>query len=209
MGSVTTAPRSAPGRPRDADLDAAIATATLELLAERGYHGLSITAVAERAGTTTPAVYRRWPSKAELVLGVVFRTDGDEVVADTGDLDQDVRTMIRWTLEKLGSPVGRAALAGLLGEPVGGPSVRHEQLAGVWRSLGARLGQAVDGGELRGDVDLDAQIEALMGPAMMAAIVHGEEAITAERVEALASIALDGLRAAPVRRSTRSGRPRR
>ena len=107
------------GRPRDLRLDDAIVAATLDLLAERGYNGLSLAAVAERAGTTTPAIYRRWPSKADLVLHVVFRTEGDDVIADTGDLEADVRTMVRWSLEKLGSPQGRAALAGLLGEPAG------------------------------------------------------------------------------------------
>src|SRR5262245_65381251 len=75
MKAATAAPaRDAPGRagrPRDARLDAAIEAAAFELIAEAGYNGLSIKAVAERAGTTTPAVYRRWSSKAELVLSAV------------------------------------------------------------------------------------------------------------------------------------------
>lgn len=83
-----TAVEPALGRPRDARLDAALQAATLELLAERGYDALSIKAVAERAGTTTAAVYRRWSSKAELVLHAVFRIEGPDVVADTGDIDQ-------------------------------------------------------------------------------------------------------------------------
>ena len=82
-----------PGRPREHRLDDAIVAATVDLLGERGYNGLSLAGVAERAGTTTPAIYRRWSSKADLVLSTVFRTQGDDVVADTGDLDADIRSM--------------------------------------------------------------------------------------------------------------------
>src|SRR5690606_37080059 len=96
-----------------------------------------------------------------------------------------------------GRPVGRAALAGLLGEPASSEPVLHDQLAAVWRRLGERLQLAVDAGEIRGDLDLDAHIGALAGPAMLAAIVHGEAAITDERVGALTSVALDGIRSAP------------
>ena len=72
----------------------AIVAATLSLLEERGYSGLSFAAVANTAGTTKPAIYRRWSSKRDLVLEAVFRTQGDDVVANTGDLDADMRTMV-------------------------------------------------------------------------------------------------------------------
>ena len=50
---------SASGRPRNPDLDERILDATRRLLAERGYQGLSIDAVARAAGTTRPTVYLR------------------------------------------------------------------------------------------------------------------------------------------------------
>jgi AcrR family transcriptional regulator len=56
------------GRPRDAAIDGAVLVATLKELESVGYQRLSLGAVAERAGTTKPSVYRRWPSKQELVL---------------------------------------------------------------------------------------------------------------------------------------------
>ncbi len=143
----------------------AIVAATLDLLAERGYSGLSLAAVAERAGTTTPAIYRRWPSKADLVLHAVFRTEGDDVIADTGDLEADVRTMVRWSLEKLGSPQGRAALAGLLGEPPGSAGGRLDQLAGLWGRHRAHLSDATSRGQVRPDVDPNLFVALLAGPA--------------------------------------------
>ena len=62
--------------------------ATLSLLEARGYNGLSLASVAEQAGTTTAAIYRRFGSKSELVTRSVFRTDGDDVVAETGRGDE-------------------------------------------------------------------------------------------------------------------------
>ena len=65
---------SGAGRPRDPRIDSAILSATAELLVQMGYSNLSLAAVAERAGTTKSALYRRWSSKAELVHEAAFPT---------------------------------------------------------------------------------------------------------------------------------------
>ena len=181
------------GRPRDARLDHAIMEATRELILERGYNGMSLAAVASHAGTNTAAIYRRWSSKAELVMQTVFGTDGRDVVSDTDDLEVDVRAMVRWTLEKLGSPTGQAALAGLLGENAEGRAALGEQLRSVQAMVGERLRRAVDAGELVGDIDAHVQVAALVGPAMQAAITYGERAIDERSVVALTQVALRGL----------------
>jgi AcrR family transcriptional regulator len=182
------------GRPRDVRLDAAIRAATFTLIAERGYRGLSLTAVADRAGTTTPAIYRRWSSKAELVLETVFGTDGPEVAADTGDIEADVRTMIRWTLERLGHPVGRAALAGLLGEHADAQRALRDPLHRVWSVVGDRLQRAVGAGEIRSDIDIAVQIGALAGPALLVALFQGGASTDEGLLDALTAMALDGIR---------------
>jgi AcrR family transcriptional regulator len=182
------------GRPRDPRLDEAIIAATLSLLDEQGYVGLSFAAVAKRAGTTKPAIYRRWASKRDLVLEAVFRTQGDDVVANTGNLDADLRTMVRWSLEKLGSPVGRAALAGLLAEPAGTVGAPTDQLALVWRRMDDRFKEAIARGEIREDLDTTSLIVMHAGPAMLAAAIYGESAIDDDWVERIASMILDGVR---------------
>ena len=48
--------------------DAAILDATIELFADLGFEGVSIEAVAERAGVAKSTVYRRYPSKIDLVM---------------------------------------------------------------------------------------------------------------------------------------------
>ncbi|MFC6342817.1 helix-turn-helix domain-containing protein, partial [Nocardioides hankookensis] len=86
---------TAPGRPRDRRIDRAVLAATAELLVEVGYADLTIAAVAERARTTKPAIYRRWRSKAHLVHEAAFPTDAERVqVPSTGALDTDLRAMV-------------------------------------------------------------------------------------------------------------------
>ena len=182
------------GRPRDPRLDDAIVAATLALLEERGYAGLSFTAVATHAGTTKPAIYRRWSSKRDLVLEAVFRTQGDDVVANTGDLDADMRTMVRWSLEKLGSPVGRAALAGLLAEPPGTAGTPTDQLTLVWRRMDERFREAIERGEIREGLDTGSLIVMQAGAAMLATALYGESAIDDTWVERIAGMILDGVR---------------
>ena len=83
------------GRPRDPRIDGAVLRATVELLAETGYPGLLVSAIAERAGTSKPAIYRRWPSKAHLVHEAVFPIGAATELPDTGSLPEDLREMVR------------------------------------------------------------------------------------------------------------------
>lgn len=68
---VTPQPTRRPGRRRDASRDDAILEATRELLVERGYVGMTMDAVAERAGAGKATVYRRWTSKVQLTLDAI------------------------------------------------------------------------------------------------------------------------------------------
>src|SRR5437870_8848873 len=54
------------GRARDPSIDARVLKAAARHLASYGYEAMSVAAVAEEAGTTRQALYRRWPGKAEL-----------------------------------------------------------------------------------------------------------------------------------------------
>ncbi len=205
MSTAPSAQESKPGRPRDARLDRAILDATVELIEEHGYRELTIVAVAERAGTTTAALYRRWPSKADLVVQAVFRTEGPDAIPDTGDLEADLRTMVRWTLEKFNRPIGRAALAGLLSEPAGGTE-RLAQLQAPWRQMGERLAKATVAGEIRPDIDAEALISVTAGAGMLVAILNGGSAIDRKRIDSIMSLVMNGVRP---RAGTAAGRSTR
>lgn len=96
------------GRPRDPRIDAAVLRATVELLAESGYPGLLVSAIAERAGTSKPAIYRRWASKAHLVHEAVFPIGAGTAIPDTGSTSDGLREMVRRTMVFLTTPSARA-----------------------------------------------------------------------------------------------------
>ena len=75
-------------------------------------------AVAERAGTTKTALYRRWSSKAELVHEAAFPVAPTALAAPAGDIAADVRAMIAAARDVFTSPVVRAALPGLIADMI-------------------------------------------------------------------------------------------
>jgi AcrR family transcriptional regulator len=85
------------GRPREARADRAILAAALELIAERGVHGLRMDDVAERAGVGKAAIYRRWRSKAEVVADAIAhwrRELGPVEPPNTGSLRGDIEALV-------------------------------------------------------------------------------------------------------------------
>src|SRR5690606_2626403 len=102
------------GRPRDPRIDAAVLAATAELAVECGYPGVTVAAVAARAGTTPPAIYRRWRSLPHLVHEAAFPHGAAMDLPRTGSLAGDIRAMVRGAADAFATPVARAALPGLL-----------------------------------------------------------------------------------------------
>lgn len=107
---------AARGRPRKAAVDETALRVTRELLHERGYEALGMRDVAERAGIGLGALYRRWPSKRELVVSALrAATDGMEV-PPTDDPEADVvRGLVLLAQSLTGGAL--ALLAQLLAEP--------------------------------------------------------------------------------------------
>jgi AcrR family transcriptional regulator len=78
------------GRRRDDTIDARVLGITNRHLAERGFAGLTYSAIAEEAGTTRQALYRRWPTK-ERLIGDAIRVYGNrEVVCLSSDPRADL-----------------------------------------------------------------------------------------------------------------------
>lgn len=79
-----------PGRPRSARADRAILKAAMELLVEVGYGGMSVEAVAARAQVGKATIYRRWPSKKELIAEALRGLSDDVRMPDTGNTRDDL-----------------------------------------------------------------------------------------------------------------------
>ncbi|OBA31580.1 MULTISPECIES: TetR/AcrR family transcriptional regulator [Gordonia] len=86
-----------PTRRRGAELEAAILDAAWEQLLDRGYSGLTFEAVAERAGTSRPVLYRRWATRGDLLRAAISHRGRqvEVVVPDTGNLRDDVLEALR------------------------------------------------------------------------------------------------------------------
>jgi AcrR family transcriptional regulator len=165
------------GRPRDPRIVGAVVEATVALLAEMGYADLSVDAIARRAGTSKPAIYRRWSSKAHLVHEAVFPLGEATELPDTGSLTGDVRAMVRRSADVLTTPAAGAALTGLVGEMAADPTLHAallQRFSGILsQGLGDRLADAVARGEARPDATAEELVEAVAGITFFALLTHG------------------------------------
>lgn len=189
--------RAATGRPRDPRIDRAVLEAAAELLVERGYAGTTLGEIARRAGTTTPALYRRWPSKAHLVHEVAIPDRFASLPPSTGDLRADLRALAEGAQAIFGSPVALAAFPGLLADVAHQPDLHDSLLkrfADVFAGLRSRIETAARAGEIRGDVRADRILEAVAGATMMRLMLGAGEGVTDGWVDEVVDLVVDGVR---------------
>ena len=104
-------------RRRGEALEHALLDAAWTELQAAGYAGLTMEAVADRAGTSRAVLYRRWRNRPELVLAVIRRhrplLSGE--IPDTGSLRGDVLALLRRMSSRL-AEIGPETVYGLLGD---------------------------------------------------------------------------------------------
>lgn len=112
--------RSRPRR-RGEVLYAAIFEATLAELAEAGYSRLAMERIAARAGASKASLYKRWPSRAELVVAALrHQIVEPEPAPNTGNLRDDLLTLLRRAAALLDGVFGEA-VRGLMAETLTDP----------------------------------------------------------------------------------------
>jgi AcrR family transcriptional regulator len=139
-------------RRRGAELEEAVLRAAAEVLAEAGYAGLTMDAVALRAGTSKNVIYRRWPSRAALSVAAYRRllpTD-PQLTPDTGALRTDALALLTRANERMASPTGkilRELVTDLQDDPERARELRDQVVpagAQLWLTV---VGRAVERGE--------------------------------------------------------------
>lgn len=113
------------GRPRSEQTDRAILAATRASLVELGWGGLTMGHVAARAGVAKTTLYRRWPSKNELVVDAVTDVFEDLELADLGSLRADLEGVIAHVAEIVARPETQASLYALFAEGARDPLMRR------------------------------------------------------------------------------------
>jgi AcrR family transcriptional regulator len=185
------------GRPRDPRIDESILRATAELLVSIGYSNLTMAAVAQRAGTTKTALYRRWSSKAELVHEAVFpATPASGLAIPEADIAADLRAMISAARDVFSSPLVRAALPGLVADVAADPELNtrlNNRFADLFAAVRARLDEGVVRDEVQAYVDADRLIEIIGGMTMMRLLTRPDEELDDAWVDQVTSILVHGV----------------
>lgn len=160
-----------------------IVSAALAELAENGYAGMSMGAVARRSGSGKAALYRRWPSKEAMVVDVVDVVAARQTpVRATGDLAGDVRAYVRAVTETLADPVIARIVLDLTAEAGRNPRLAEAFDTAIRRPRRAAceklLRDAVARGQLPEDLDLELALDLLVGFTQFRALGGGGSADT-------------------------------
>jgi AcrR family transcriptional regulator len=147
--------------------ESAILEATIALLAELGFGGLTIDGIAARAGVGKATIYRHWSSKAEVALEAfrAFIPPLDD--PDTGSFTEDVRSVIHQIVDGLSNSPLAGILPSLVDAAERDPEVERlfKEFGGTRRAvLRGIFTRAAQRGELRDDLDADVAIDLLVGP---------------------------------------------
>ena len=137
-----------PWSPREAELLAA----TLQLLQQHGYERLTVDAVAATAKASKATVYRRWPSKGELVLAAFIEGCRQvSVMPDTGTLRGDLLRLGEAITEHATrhSATIRAVMVEVSRDPALREAMQHQFLDGRKAVIDSVLQHAVDRGEIQ------------------------------------------------------------
>jgi AcrR family transcriptional regulator len=183
------------GRPRDARVDGAVMEAARSLLAEKGFAGTTVEAIATRAGVGKATIYRRWPTREALLLAVTTADLPDIPTPDTGDLRQDLRFIFTTLAEQIRVAGPASYLGDLIGESTRNPAMRKDFQAMIQqrRSLCADVvAQARKRGEVRKSVDPDLVLDLISGSIFYRKLFSDEEA-DATYVEQSIDAVLDGI----------------
>jgi AcrR family transcriptional regulator len=153
-----------PGRPRSQEADAAILSAALDLLLERGVEATSIEQVARRAGVTRATVYRRYPDKTRLLIATVEAAYGNpQAVPEI----RDVEHLLAGWAHALADPRRRRLLRRLYGATDDFPELvaAYQERFGTHRDQARTqvLERARDRGQLPPDTDPGVLLDVLTG----------------------------------------------
>lgn len=184
---------------RSARNRAAVLDAAVELLAEASYEELSMENIATRAGVHKTTVYRRWPTKADLVADAIrARSQAAVPLPDTGSLHGDLRAFARAIANNIGSDMGGHMTRTLVAASVTSHEVEARSPR-FWAERLALAGVIIERAKIRGElpdnIDANLVIETLIGPLYVRLLLTGEP-IDASLADSVADLVAAGVKTA-------------
>ncbi|TXS09916.1 TetR/AcrR family transcriptional regulator [Streptomyces sp. ms191] len=199
---VGTQPREAergPGRPREERVTGAVLKAVVDLVTEQGIGAVTMDAVAARAGVSKPAIYRRWPTKQDLIIAAAETRIGVLSVPDLGDFSAELRFLLTTRLEAYRLPGSDRLIAGLIGASAEAGAVR-EEYAGYTQRITSETRRILERGIARGEVLPDTDVRAaatLVAAPLLFRLIVEQELPDAALVETLVDLVSRAVRSAP------------
>jgi AcrR family transcriptional regulator len=158
---------SSPPDPRVLRSRHAALTAARELVAEHGFRGVTIEAVAARSGIAKTTIYRQWRSSNDLLVDAFESGKCDVLFPDTGDLRSDLTVGLLALAETLGGNDGGRLLPAMLEAAERDPEFAQLSKSFIEarrKPLRDRITRAVRRGELPADSDVETLTAMLAGP---------------------------------------------
>jgi AcrR family transcriptional regulator len=165
-------------------------------LVDHGIDGVTVAAVAARAGVHETSVYRRWRTREDLIVDALLDRSATQIpVPDTGSLQGDLVELARRVIGYLSSRIGRALvrMSTLIVEDESLAQARANFLASRLAAIRVVVDRAIERGELPAGTDAGLVLEMLVAPLHLRTIMTGEP-LTDDLPERMVDILLDGLR---------------
>lgn len=174
MVAASSSKRKRPGG-RSARVVSSVHTATLELLEEGGFENLQLPEVAERAKVNRTTVYRRWPTRVDLVVDLLYSfTDVNVPDPDTGSFEEDLVALLTEVADALSSRALRSLVRSTTEAAENDAQIRDAQHA-FWerrfRLSGTIVERAIARRELAPDTDPRLLLELASGPVYFRALL--------------------------------------
>jgi AcrR family transcriptional regulator len=164
--------RSGRGRPRSEETRQKVLAAASSLLDEKGFRGVTMEAIASRAGASKVTLYRWWPNPAIIAMeAVLAETRAAMQVPSTGSPLEDLRLQHMRFVRVVSGKRGGRIIAGLLAESTLDPVV-HEHFVKHWIEprrvdMKDHLFKAIEAGETPREFDVECFLDALYGPVFL------------------------------------------
>jgi AcrR family transcriptional regulator len=207
---MTEKPAIHKGRPRSAAAEAAILTATLELMEEKPLDEVTAEAIAQRAGVSKATIYKWWPNKNRVALDAFLSRSRTEIPSsDTGSALRDFTAQLVAAARFYTSSGGRILrqfIAAGQSDPEFLALYREQFLRPRRQAVRALWERGVARGQIRPDLDAELVIDLIFGP-MFYRLLVGHGSLADADAEVIVTAVFQGLEVAPSRETKRKRKP--
>jgi AcrR family transcriptional regulator len=197
---VPSGERRPRGRPNDSSIDEALLEAAYDEFVKKGYHTMSMEAIAARAGVSKVSLYRRWNSKAEIAADVFKVMNGQDQPIEAETLEAYVQKLMHTSIHGSGAREYGRLVMRTIGEIVENPELltayRGQLLMPGLEQLRQVIDRARQRGEIAQDLSTDAVCAVIAGPLFLYYLVLLAKAdikLDGDAAEQISRLIMDGI----------------